>query len=128
MASSLEYTDSWSVPDPSNITFNNCTAISAFYATSLTAKTKADLNYTALFEFLDSLIPRTWTDKPSEGELLVWWEDDSYWAEESLNTGVTTRMNECGSLSVCPFIHLEGDPDLVGIGVSLTHFLKEHLE
>lgn len=117
---SLNATVSWSPPPIQALNYSNCTAGSAFLASSVNLNVTQDIGYSATFNFLRSLVPSNWTDNnPSDGELLVWlesWSNDTI--TEVFDTTYDTIASQCDR-EICPFLQLEGDPDLAGIGVSL---------
>lgn len=116
---SLNSTINWSPPPIQTLNYSNCTASSAFWASSVNLNTTQDIGYTATFNFLRSLVPSNWTDlNPTNGELLVWlesWDDNTKYG--IFNASFDELPNCHGE--ICPFLQLEGDPDLAGIGVSL---------
>lgn len=99
--------------------------MSAYFASSANLNSTNDVGYIATFDFLRSLVPSNWTDgDPKDGELLVWIES---WNESTLNGVIDNTVNEIYNKcdrAICPFLQLDGDPDIAGIGVSLdAHFL-----
>lgn len=98
--------------------------MSAYFASSANLNSSNDVGYTATFDFLRSLVPSNWTDTdPKDGELLIWIES---WNESTQNGVIDKTVNaiygNCDR-QICPFLQLEGDPDIAGIGVSLdAHF------
>lgn len=92
------------------------------------------VNYTTVVDFLRSLVPPDNTDSfhPTKGDLMVWldnWGDYSAYYGAKGNDIWENIVKETSDIlwkdchrEICPYLHLEGDPDLAGIGVSIdTH-------
>lgn len=116
MASNL--TVSWSPPPLTELNYTNCTAASAYVASSVTLNKTLDIGYYATFNFLRSLVPLNWTDYPSDGDLLLWFESWDLETDNEVFNKSLVMVEQCGR-GICEFLPLEGDPDLAGIGVSL---------
>lgn len=91
------------------------------------APTIPEMDVLFILRFLRSLDPSYWTGKgrPEDWELLQWW--DSQLQAESYGTiydyisdASAFVQDQCDRQAVCNYIHLEGDPDLAGIGVSFN--------
>lgn len=110
----LNVTTSWSAPPVAALDFSDCTAAGAYYADGPTY-----INYTTVLSLLRSVVPRNWIDNsPSDGQLLLWYEnltEQEY--VDFINRTSDLVFYGCHR-EICPFIQLEGDPDLAGIGVS----------
>lgn len=111
---------SWTPPPVSQLVVNNndCTYASQFVAAELqTENESAPID--AIVNFLGSLVPDTWTDEPTDAGLVLWyysWDEST--AEDILEMAKESVLESCGT-AICPFLQIEGDPDLAGLGVGV---------
>lgn len=118
---------SWYPPPREEFHFSDCGAASRFVryvSPNITVEKASNQSAAAVLPFLRSLVPSNWTPvdayyQPKRWELLRWWEEsrgnktDVYIHKKAFEM-VEGKCNR----DFCDFLALEGDPDLVGVGVS----------
>lgn len=123
----------WTAPPVSWLVLNNCDVATDWAAAAgqiiSSNTTSDDVAVGIVAEYLESMIPSNWTDKPSDADLAVWYIN--YFNNETLldfNNGTNALTDflddmfdfpifECGT-TICSKLDWEGDPDVSGVGVS----------
>lgn len=109
-------TTSWFPPSLSELHLSDCGTAGAWLADD-----PHYVNLTTVVDLLRSLVPLNWTNATQEN-LLLWYDKwDEHYGDGSWNTAIseiTDFVRDGCHGAICPYLQLEGDPDLAGIGVS----------